>query len=450
MISNYNSKKEKGTSFFKSAIVTLIFHFSLFTFHSFAQVSSTLSSYSRFGLGLLHDQSQGFNKSMGGVGLGVRIGNRINTINPASYSAIDSLSLIFDVGMNASFGQMKQGTASVNVRNASFDYVHVGMRLARKLGLAAGFMPYTNIGYDYTSPDKAVANDALTTQAITNSNTYSGSGGLNRAYVGVGWKVYRDLSIGANVSFLWGNYDHLVVPLYKEGGVSSDYYDGTLKTYTASLKTYMIDLGAQYPVRLTKHDWLNIGATFGIGHKIAQDATLLLVDTLFTASSPFDLPFTFGIGGAWQHKNTLLVAADLHQEFWSNCRVPADAKIDGEFRYVSQKGFYSNRTKVAAGVQWTPDPFDKRYWKRIQYRAGVNYSTPFLKVDDNSGPREISLTVGAGLPIMNNINNRSVINFGLQWLRRSSSAANSITEDYLLINVGVTFNERWFQKYKIE
>ena len=57
--------------------------------------------------------------------------------------------------------------------------------------------------------------------------------------------------------------------------------------------------------------------------------------------------------------------------------------------------------------------------------------------------------VGAGLPITNKINNRSVVNVGVQWMRRASAASGMITEDYLLLNLGVTFNERWFVKYKI-
>ena len=412
-----------------------------------AQVSGTHSSYSRFGLGLLNDQSQGFNKSMGGVGLGVRMGNRLNITNPASYSAIDSLSLILDVGMSGSFGQMKQGSQRVNVKNASFDYVHVGMHIAKRLGLAAGFMPYTSIGYEFSSPDKTVVNNVNTTQSIANSNIYYGNGGLNQVYIGLGWRVYRGLSVGTNISLLWGNYDHYIVPLFKEGGLSSSDYDGTAKTYSASLKTYKIDLGAQYPVRLTPQDWMNFGATVGLGHKIAQDATLML-DTLesFVASSPFDLPYTFGFGAAWQHKNTLLVASDVHHEHWSSCRMP----IETTNNYVPMKGYYKDMTKIAVGAQWTPDPYDKNFWKRIQYRAGISYTTPYLKINGQNGPTELRLSIGAGLPIMNRLNNRSVVNFGLQWLRRSSSATNMITENYFLINLGITFNERWFLKYKIE
>lgn len=118
--------------------------------------------------------------------------------------------------------------------------------------------------------------------------------------------------------------------------------------------------------------------------------------------------------------------------------------------YVPMKGSFKDMTKFAVGTQWTPDPFDKRYWKRIQYRAGFNYTTPYLIVDGKNGPSELRLSVGAGLPITNRINNRSVVNVGVQWLRRSASGAGMVKENYLLINLGLTFNELWFMKYKIE
>ena len=61
--------------------------------HSFAQ-SGTNSPYSQYGLGLLSDQTSGFNRGMNGLGLGFREHNQVNYINPASYSSIDSLSLL--------------------------------------------------------------------------------------------------------------------------------------------------------------------------------------------------------------------------------------------------------------------------------------------------------------------------------------------------------------------
>ena len=410
-----------------------------------AQTAGMLSPYSRFGLGLLHDQSQGFNKSMGGAGLGVRMGNRINASNPASYAVIDSLSLILDIGMSGSFGRMRQDEQRAGVKGASLDYAHVGMHIAKNLGLAFGFMPYTDIGYDFSPQEEVVGYNPDNMLPIKGSSAYTGTGGLNQAYLGLGWKVFRNLSIGANVSFLWGKYDHTLMQVFTEGTSSSSAFDLIVKNNYASIRTYKIDLGVQYPVRLTRQDWLNFGATASLGHKIPQDATVTIGLKTDTVPSPFDLPYSFGVGAAWQHKNTLLVAADVHHEFWSKCRMPVETSNS----YVPMKGLYKNRTKIAVGAQYTPDPFGK-YWQRIQYRAGMNFTTPYLVINGLNGPYELCMSVGAGVPITNRINNRSFVNVGMQWLRRSSRSAGMITENYFLINLGVTFNERWFMKYKIQ
>ena len=62
--------------------------------------SGTNSPYSQYGLGVLSEQSSGFNRGMNGLGMGFREGNQVNFINPASYSSIDSLTSIFDMGLS--------------------------------------------------------------------------------------------------------------------------------------------------------------------------------------------------------------------------------------------------------------------------------------------------------------------------------------------------------------
>ena len=49
-----------------------------------AAQSGTNSPYSQYGLGLLNEQSSGFNRGMNGLGLGFREQNQVNYINPAS------------------------------------------------------------------------------------------------------------------------------------------------------------------------------------------------------------------------------------------------------------------------------------------------------------------------------------------------------------------------------
>jgi hypothetical protein len=181
-----------------------------------AQTNGSNSPYSRYGYGLLADRAQGFNKGMAGVSQGIRLGNRVNMQNPASYSEIDSLSFIFDVGMNLSMGRMTQGNNRINVKNAGLDYVNAGLRLTKGLGLSFGFVPFTTIGYNFYTQDK-VGNDAITSQPINTLSSYYGEGGLHQMYVGAGWNPFLDLSIGANINFIWGTYEHVLKQTFGEG-----------------------------------------------------------------------------------------------------------------------------------------------------------------------------------------------------------------------------------------
>jgi hypothetical protein len=420
--------------------------------NTMGQSNGISSSYSRFGLGLLENQAQGFNKSMGGVGLGFRAGNRINTLNPASYSAIDSVTILIDAGMSAAFGNMKQNGNSINIYQCKLDYVSIGLRLYRNLGLSAGFMPYTTIGYDFTTTSKVTKNPN-TLQTITSTSNYSGDGGLHQAYLGLGYKLYKEFSIGANASFIWGDYGHTIL----ETSTLSD-YNGLNSIEAAEIRTWKLDIGAQYPLRLTKNDVLTMGVTTSIGHKIKSNSSLCrFTDVqedapIDTAWNAFDLPYTYGIGATWKHRNNLIVGLDFKQEFWASCRTPEIVSTGTRIQYIPQTGAYKNRIQIAVGAQYTPEPLNSHYWKRIQYRIGANFSTPYLKVNGQNGPKELSLTAGFGLPLpfTKAITNRSMMNVGLEWLRRAPSVSNQITENYVMLNLGITFNEPWFMKYKIQ
>lgn len=419
-----------------------------------AQTNGSNSSYSRFGLGTLNDQSQGFNKGMAGVGLGLRPNNLVNMANPASYSAIDSLSFIFDAGMNFSIGRLSQKGNSVNVRNCNIDFVNAGLRLSKGLGLSFGFVPFSTIGYYFYSASK-VTNEYATTQPVSSTSTYSGNGGLHQIYLGVGWNPFARLSVGVNASFLWGNYTHDVSQTFTENGAgTTNGYSSLFSNHNGDINTYKLDLGVQYPLKLTDKDELTLGATASIGHKVKSDVTLIRYtsggDSLkVTADKPFDLPYTFGIGAGWRHGEKLSVAADYKMERWAECHVPQMTTSGNELNYSAQKGAYMNRSKISAGAQYIPNSFDKRYYNRMNYRIGAHFSTPYLKINGLDGPQEYGVTMGVGLPIANRYNNRSMVNVCLQWFHRAPSTQAMIKENYFMINIGMTFNERWFSKFRI-
>lgn len=425
---------------------------------AFGQSNGSNSPYSRFGLGLMNDQSQGFNRSMGGVGQGLRNGQRINMQNPASYSAIDSLTFIFDIGMGLQRTRLAQNGSHQSANNTSFDYVNVAFRLRKGLGMSVGFLPYTSIGYTFTK-EHFVMNDAMSNKTITQEQSYSGSGGLHQVYIGAGWNPIKNLSVGANLSFLWGDIDNGVTQSFAEDGTSNlTSYGGLVTLYDAALRTWKADIGVQYNLELDSKNALTLGATIGIGHKIASDANLFRIslngDTILrTANKAFELPMTYSVGGAWSHDKKLTVAADFSLEMWGNCTTPQITNPGSDANstnYSATTGAYTNRFRINTGVEYVPARFDRNYFKRINYRAGLYYASPHLKINGLNGPREFGITAGLGLPITNRWNSGSYVNFGVQWSHRSASASSLVTENIFRINIGLTFNEAWFMKWKFK
>ena len=117
--------------------------------------------------------------------------------------------------------------------------------------------------------------------------------------------------------------------------------------------------------------------------------------------------------------------------------------------YASRTGYLLDRSRFAVGAEYIPNPVSRKYLRRVKYRLGASYSTPYIKVNGADGPREISVTGGFSLPIQNQINNRSCLNISAQWVNSKSSAIG-LTENYLRVCVGLTFNERWFMKWKFD
>lgn len=427
---------------------------SAMAFSAMAQ-SGTNSPYSQFGIGALSDQSQGANRGMGGVGISLRNGNRVNSLNPASYSAIDSLSMVFDAGISGQITNFKEGGRKLNANNADLEYAVAAFRIAPRLGASVGLLPLSNIGYNYSSSYSVndVVGSGIANTTMTES--HNGSGGLHQAYVGLGWRIFRQLSVGANFSYLWGSYNKSV------SAQSSDAYVSTVtKSYTASVNSYKLDFGVQWEQPLKNNNFVTVGATLGLGHKLHGDSQCIIantdtqlgtssVDTL-TLNDALEIPMAIGVGLSWRHANQYVVAVDYSLQRWGNVGLPASGDSNGTYNYAVRKGLLNDRHKIAIGGEWTPNAYSTKFYNRMNYRVGASFATPYYKVNGADGPKEYSVSAGFGLPITNGHNSRasirSVLNISGQWTRQSLPGL--ITENTFRINIGLTFNERWFAKWK--
>ena len=187
---------------------------------------------------------------------------------------------------------------------------------------------------------------------------------------------------------------------------------------------------------------------FSPGHALNADATQIVTSSISRDTTifknGFDLPMSFGAGLTYVYDKRLTVGLDYSIQKWSK------AKFFNEYSLC-------DRSKISLGAEFVPSPNRRNYFGRIRYRAGAYYSDPYVKVangvDANSntilskGAREYGVSAGFGLPIFQS---KSILSISGQYTKVEARTPNMISENYLKLSVGITFNEAWFMKWKVE
>ena len=396
------------------------------------------SPYSRFGVGILSDQSLGINRQMGGLGYALRTHRFVNVLNPASFSEADTLTMLFEAGFSMQNVNFKEGKTRVNAKNASFDYVAIQFRLCKGLGLSAGFLPYSNVGYSFSKTENEHKKEDGTT-VPQHSEAYTGTGGLYQPYIGLGWKPFPWFAAGVTGSYIYGDITHQVTSEFANSTNRS-------KLYSATIRDYKVDFGVQFMAKLAAKHQLTLGATYSMGHEMNAKGTLTSNTAGSTDESTitngFKLPHTYGGGLAYTYDGSLTFGADYTYQQWGGATFFGGA--DG----ISTG---TDRSKISIGAEYNPTQLSKNLLKMLSYRAGVHYAQPYTKVNGKEGCDEYGISAGISVPFYNSNNSYShgTLHVSGQFIHLRPRSAGLITENYLRINIGITFNENWFMKLRV-
>ena len=403
----------------------------------------TNSPYTRYGFGQLSDQSFGNSKAMGGIAYGLRDGLHINAANPASYSAVDSLTFLFDAGMSLQNANFKENGVKTNAKNSTVDYIGMQFRLTKRMGMTLGFLPYSIVGYNMNKVQTVSNSEDQYGNTTSQLMSYSGDGGLQQVFVGLGYKVFNNLSIGANLSYLYGEITHMSKLTFSNANAYSSQLADKLE-----ISDYKLDLGLQYTHKFDKKHAVNLGAVYSLGHDLngtgykiretyMSESSYPATQSIDTIKNAFSLPQTLGVGFTYVYNNSLTVGMDYTLQKW------------GKTKFFNEDGKFQDRTKISFGAEYLPNSVGRNYLKRVRYRVGGYYSDPYAKVDGKEGAREYGVSFGFGLPL-EVFQGRSILNISGQYVKVSPKVKGMLEENYLKINVGLTFNDRWFMKWKVE
>jgi hypothetical protein len=436
----------KYTRFF----ITLLFAVIAFAAHSQSTATSS-SPYSRYGIGDIDPQLMPQNIGMGGIGVAtnkISLFNNINVINPASYGAV-SLTTI-DIGLYSNFLTLSQ-TGSASQKNSNFRLSHVAFAIptSKRSAVSFGLLPYSERGYNYTKSVKGSGTSPADTN-VTNY-TYSGDGGLSKAYLGYGFGIGKHLLLGGNVSYIFGTLKDISTTEIPDlvGTINSKIEQSN------SIGGLNYDYGVQYSFDFSDTKHLILGYSASAGSKLNTQSSFIVsqyyndgsgnqnvaTDSVINRQDPkskIKLPQINRFGISFQSDGKFLVGADYTMGKWS------DLSIAG----VNQ-GLQNNKT-FNIGGQYTPNIATLRnYLASVDYRLGAIYDETYMTVN-NTKIKRYAVTAGLGLPLRPNNGSFYKINISAEVGKRGSLVNGLVKENYVNIHLGFTLNDRWFQKYKFD
>lgn len=414
--------------FNKSQLFFLIFF--LFSIQLSIGQNNTNSPYTRYGYGELIDSHSGEQKGMGGVALGFRKGSSINTINPASYSAVDTMNFMFDVGLSGLLTRFSEQGNHKNTFNSNLEYVTMQFPISNSIGFSAGLLPYSFSGYNFTQSDSIEIAGNPSGQYARYSKSFIGSGGISQVYGGLGFKFLDHISVGVNAYYMFGEVSNSRINTFSNSGFASSTQQNSiivsnfrfrygLQLYNTFADKHEITLGAIYEVK----------APFNGSFK--QINLSVPADTL-NFDNDFDMPTTLGVGLQYNLDNRLSVGIDYTMQQW------ADA------RYFGVTDSLRNRSKLSVGGEYIPNPRGNSYLDRVRYRAGFNISDPYYKIPGVAPVKNFGISFGVGLPLRTS---KTMVNATVEYGK--SGDASLFREDYFKFTFNATFNESWFFKRKL-
>ncbi len=424
------------------------------TCHLSAQQVGTNSPYGRYGIGILSNPAVGSSESMGGISYGLRRSQHVNPGNPASYSKLDTLTFIFDLGASFTNTTFNDDIHNQNLYNGSLEYVAMQFPLFKNMGASIGLLPYSKVGYSFGRP--------RSTTDLVYQESFNGSGGISEVYGGISYAPNKYLSLGVNMGFLFGSNEYnRIIPVIE--GNSFPRYN-TTKFYTRALK---FDIGVQATYPLDKNRSITWGAVYTPPVNLKSDITILdrNMSTAYTSTADiikndtikdqeFTFPHSFGTGFTYTTKN-LLVGIDGTYQLWK------DAKYPGMLDHMDDANRYNNHYRINAGIEYVKDPFNRSFFNRIRYRAGGYFGNSYTNVNvfdtaNNKslgvgGFKEYGVTLGLGLPFRDNFNGRvSMINLGFGYSRLQPDMKYMVKEDQFKVSLSMNINEFWFFKRQFD
>jgi len=383
--------------------------------------------------------------SLGGTSLGIRTSSFVNHSNPASYTAIDTTSFVFDGGVYAQSSTLKTTSASQTGGYSSLGSVLFGFPISKRIKASFGLMPFTNVGYKISDP-RTITYSA--DSVIKVNNIYDGSGGINKAYLGFGYYISHNLSIGVNADFLFGTINRNSTSYYPDLTYANSYR----QTTSIKVNDFNLNFGLQYTAKIGKDKHFTLGVVYSPAANIKAsndtlanmvsatdpETVLYTLRASKTNNGKISIPESFGAGFAFERDDKFLLAGDFKMQNWTKLKM---FEVNDSLK---------NSWRGSLGLQIIPNSLDyNSYFKRVRYRFGLEYNNTYLQMNGKQ-LTDFGFSFGAGFPVRKSQTDvsRGMVNVAIEIGKRGTTNSGLISENYFRFTLSVAIYDFWFRKQK--
>ena len=404
----------------------IIVVFILITSISIAQEGTT-SPYSFYGIGTLKFKGTAENRAMGGVSV-FTDSIHLSIQNPAGVADLGLVN--YAIGGSHRFNTLNTAEDKQQATTTSLDYIAIGVPMG-KFGASFGLIPYTSVGYK------------LESSSINTTTQYTGTGGLNKAFVAFGYQITPDLSIGVDANYNFGNIENVAFSRQEEIQYATREFN------RSDLLGFSYNIGATYKTMVSSDLQLSTGVTYTPETSFTSEnsrtiATILETPTggqgvvdirdIEVADTDFTFPsqFTIGAGiGKPKHWSVGVEYGNQKTSNFTNRTFDLDNVVFKDAAKYRMGGFYIPNYNSLGN-----------YWQRVVYRAGIRFEGTGINVNGQD-INEFGITFGVGLPVGRLFSN---INLGFEIGRRGTKDFGLVQENFFNTFLSLSLNDRWFEK----
>lgn len=307
-----------------------------------------------------------------------------------------------------------------------------------QLGLSAGFLPVTRSSYSL----RASGSFTPDFEEVDYTTLEAGAGGVNRAELGLGYRLSDYFSIGysANVYFASLNREHDLEfdnVRYQPLSYNEDFSGTGLG--------HRFGLFARTSGLLRENDESSFGISLLLPVEIDMDRSVTgfrnvsggvqevdLLPSSGLREGQIDLPLEINLGLTYNPSRFVSLSAEYFRQQWS----------DASYTFnTNEEQFLVDRSKSGVGAQFHPYRGDSGgFFSSFKYSLGAGYDTGYLKM---AGERVETLMVNGGIGILSQ-RSASSIDIGFQLGFRGMGTQNLIKETVWGLTLSINLAEMMF------